>query len=37
MTEGKPVVFGAGSSMTVHLTKPVDVRVPLSRTTLASR
>lgn len=31
MTEGKPVQFGAGSHMTVHLTKPVDVRVPVTR------
>jgi hypothetical protein len=31
MTEGKPVEFGAGSHMTVHLTKSVDVRVPVTR------
>jgi hypothetical protein len=29
MTEGKPVAFGAGASITVTLAKAVDVRVPL--------
>ena len=31
MTEGRPVAFGSGTSMTVRLTKSVDVRVPLTR------
>jgi hypothetical protein len=29
MTEGKPVAFGVGTSMTVTLAKSIDVRVPL--------